>query len=189
MPKVTKLKIDGAWTFESDVFTDDRGFFREWFKPDFFKAETGVDFLPQQANLSQSDKGVLRGIHFSLAKAGQAKWITCTSGRILDVVVDIRPGSKTFRQWEAIELEATSTKSIFISSGLGHAFLSLEDKSAVTYLLSSPYSPKEEFEINPFDSEIGIDWPDLKFALSKKDAAAPSLSEFLAGLTPSARPD
>lgn len=184
MANFSPLKISGAWLIDSQVHSDERGLFREWFKFREFKDATGIDFTPAQANLSRSAKGVIRGIHFSRARAGQAKLVTCASGRVLDVVVDIRPDSPTFMSWEAVELAPNSGKSLFIASGLGHAFLALEEESVVTYLLSSPYSPADEFEINPLDPEIGIDWPTSNLSLSKKDAAAPTLRAFLAGLAP-----
>ena len=189
MANFVPMKIAGAWIIDSQVYGDERGFFREWFQSEVFENETGLKFAPVQANLSRSAKGVVRGIHFSRAHAGQSKLVTCANGRVLDVVVDIRPDSPTFKSWEAIELDPSSGRSVFIGHGLGHAFLALEDESVVTYLLSSPYSPTEEFEVNPFDEEIGIKWPASNLSLSKKDAAAPTLSAFLAGLAPINRLD
>ena len=97
--KLTPLDIDGVWLAESPVWSDNRGFFREWFKCEDVKAATGIDFSIQQANISQSQRGVIRGIHYSLAPQGQAKWITCVQGSILDVVVDIRPKSPTYKKY------------------------------------------------------------------------------------------
>jgi dTDP-4-dehydrorhamnose 3,5-epimerase len=114
-----------------------------------------------------------------MAPSGQAKWVTCAHGSLWDVVVDIRPNSPTFKRWEALELRAEEGKALFISEGLGHAFLSLEDETVISYLLSTPYSPKEEFAINPQDQEIGINWPKIPLQFSEKDAAAPAVREFL----------
>ena len=180
--ELTPLGIEGAWLAESPVWKDDRGSFREWLKTEDLKSETGRDFGIEQANISLSSKGTLRGIHYSLAPRGQAKWITCVSGSIQDVIVDIRPNSKTFGQWVDVELRGDSGIAVFISEGLGHGFLALEDQSAVAYLISTPYSPDHEFEINPFDQKIGIEWgmdvSDLK--ISDKDRGAPTLAERLA---------
>lgn len=176
---LSPLTIDGAWIFESPVHGDDRGYFREWFKSAVVKETLGREFLVAQTNLSKSKRGVVRGIHFSTAPVGQAKWITCANGAIWDVVVDIRPSSPTFKQWEAHELRAGDNRSIFISEGLGHAFVSLEDETVISYLLSSPYSPLNEHVINPLDQEINITWPKLSLSFSEKDAAAPSLRDFL----------
>jgi dTDP-4-dehydrorhamnose 3,5-epimerase len=175
--KLTSLGIDGAWLAESPVWRDDRGFFREWFKSEDVKAVTGRDFGIEQANISLSSAGTLRGIHYSIAPRGQAKWITCVSGSIQDVIVDIRPDSKTFGQWVDVELKSDSGKAVLISEGLGHGFLALEDNTAVAYLVSTQFSPTDEFEINPLDENIGIKWGmelnSLK--ISNKDKIAPTL--------------
>ena len=177
--KLTPLGIDGAWLAESPVWSDGRGFFREWFKSEDVKAATGREFGIEQANISLSSAGTLRGIHYSIAPQGQAKWITCVSGSIQDVIVDIRPDSKTFGQWIEVELKGDSGKAVFISEGLGHAFLAIEENTVVAYLVSTPYSPTDEFEINPVDEKIGINWGmDLKLLkISEKDKIAPTLAE------------
>jgi dTDP-4-dehydrorhamnose 3,5-epimerase len=181
--KLTPLGIDGAWLAEAPVWSDDRGFFREWFKSEDVKAATGRDFGIEQANISLSSAGTLRGIHYSLAPRGQAKWITCVSGSIQDVIVDIRPDSKTFGLWIDVELKGDSGRAVLISEGMGHGFLALEDNTAVAYLVTTPFSPTEEFEINPLDGEIGIKWrmglSSLK--MSEKDTNAPALTEQLDG--------
>ena len=180
--KLTPLGIDGAWLAESPVWSDDRGFFREWFKSEDVKAATGREFGIEQANISLSSAGTLRGIHYSIATRGQAKWITCVSGSIQDVIVDIRPDSTTFGQWCDVELEGDSGKAVLISEGLGHGFLALEDNTAVAYLVSTPFSPTYEFEINPLDEKIGINWG-MDFGslkISGKDKIAPTLAERLA---------
>ena len=177
--KLTPLGIDGAWLAESPVWNDERGFFREWFKSEDIKVATGRDFEIVQANVSLSSAGTLRGIHYSIAPRGQAKWITCVSGSIQDVIVDIRPDSKTFGTWIGLELNGNSGQAVFIGEGLGHGFLAFEDNTAVAYLVTTPYSPSQEFEINPLDKNIGIKWGmDLSsLNLSKKDTNAPTLLE------------
>ena len=107
--KISQLVVDGVWLVESPVWNDDRGLFREWFKAAEVKSATGRDFGIEQANISLSSAGTLRGIHYSIAPRGQAKWITCVSGSIQDVIVDIRPESKTFGQWIDVELKGDST--------------------------------------------------------------------------------
>jgi dTDP-4-dehydrorhamnose 3,5-epimerase len=180
--KLTALGIDGAWLAESPVLRDERGYFREWFKSEDAWAATGRDFVIEQANISLSSAGTLRGIHYSIAPRGQAKWITCVSGSIQDVIVDIRPDSKTYGQWIDVDLRGDSGKAVLISQGLGHGFLALEDNTAVAYLVSTPFSPTDEFEINPFDEKIGINWG-MDFGslkISGKDKIAPTLDERLA---------
>jgi dTDP-4-dehydrorhamnose 3,5-epimerase len=176
------LGIEGAWLAESPVWSDDRGFFREWFKSTDVKNATGRDFGIEQANISLSSRGTLRGIHYSIAPRGQAKWITCVSGSIKDVIVDIRTDSKSFGQWIEVELVGNSGKAVFISEGLGHGFVALEDNSAVAYLVSTPFSPLDEFEINPLDEKIGINWglDSSELKISEKDKKAPTLAERLA---------
>jgi dTDP-4-dehydrorhamnose 3,5-epimerase len=180
--EITPLGIEGVWLAESPVWSDYRGFFREWFKSEDIKKVTSRNFEFEQGNLSLSSAGTLRGIHYSIAPRGQAKWITCVSGSIKDVIVDIRPDSKSFGRWIEVELSGVSGKAVFISEGLGHAFLALEDNSAVAYLTSTPFSPTDEFEINPLDEKIGINWGfDLSaLKISDKDKDAPTLAERLA---------
>ena len=175
------LGIEGVWVAESPVWSDDRGFFREWFKSDDVKTATGREFGIEQANISLSSRGTLRGIHYSIAPRGQAKWITCVAGSIKDVIVDIRVESQTFGQWIEVELTGSSGKAVFISEGLGHAFVALEDNTAVAYLVSTPFSPTDELEINPLDEQIGINWGmDLsELKISDKDKKAPTLAERL----------
>jgi dTDP-4-dehydrorhamnose 3,5-epimerase len=177
--ELTPLSIEGVWLANSSVWSDERGFFREWFKSTDLESITNKKFKVEQANISHSAKGTLRGIHYSLAKEGQAKWITCVSGLIKDLILDIRPNSKTFGKWIEVELSGSSGKSVYISEGLGHGFISLADNSTVAYLVSSPFSPTEEFEINPLDPALRINWglplSDLK--ISKKDKNAPTLKE------------
>jgi dTDP-4-dehydrorhamnose 3,5-epimerase len=180
--ELTPLGIDGVWLAESPIWSDDRGFFREWFKSADIIEATGRDFGIEQANISLSSRGTLRGIHYSIAPRGQAKWITCVAGSIKDVIVDIRPKSKSFGKWIEVDLSGSSGHAVLISEGLGHGFVALEDNTVVAYLVSTPFSPTDELEINPLDEKIGIHWgmglSDLK--ISDKDKKAPTLVERLA---------
>ena len=178
------LKIQGAWEITTKHFGDDRGVFLEWFKQPVFADTVGHDFTLAQANCSVSAAGVLRGIHYADVPPGQAKYVTCPSGAILDVVVDLRVGSDTFGQWDAVQLDSVKRNAIYLSEGLGHGFLSLKDASTIMYLCSTPYNPAGEHEVHPLDPAIGIDWPTigidgqaLSFELSAKDQAAPTLAE------------
>lgn len=183
--KFTPLGIEGAWLAESPIWSDERGFFRQWFKSEDVLASTGIDFETQQANISQSQRGVIRGIHYSLAPQGQAKWITCVQGSLLDVVVDIRPNSSTYKKYVVVDLKGNEGRAILIGAGLGHGFLALEDNTIISYLLSSTYSPEFEFEIKPTDADLNINWHleligDVGVVVSPKDAQAPTLAERLA---------
>jgi len=174
---IDKLSIEGAFVVTPRQFADPRGVFLEFFRRDSFVAVAGHSFGLAQANCSVSAKGVMRGIHFALVPPGQAKYVTCMQGSVLDVVVDIRLGSPTFGQWESAVLDTVTRRAVYLSEGLGHVFLSLEDNTTVMYLCSEGYAPDREFGIDPFDPQIGIVWPDIDIALSDKDQRAPSLAE------------
>ena len=180
--KLTPLEINGVWLVESPVWNDIRGSFREWFKSNEILQITGQDFLAVQSNISRSDKGVIRGLHYSLAPKGQAKWVTCVEGSILDVVVDVRRTSPTFGKYLTIGLHGNQGNSLFIEGGLAHGFLALEDKTIVSYILDSPYEPELEYEIQPFDPDLDIDWRlellgGTEVKMSPKDAKAPTLGQ------------
>ena len=179
--------IDGAWTFTPAIHRDDRGCFLEWYRAAELSGELG--YLPEtaQANCSVSRRGVIRGVHFASVPPGQAKYVTCVSGAILDVIVDVRAGSPSFGRWESIRLDDTDRQAVFLSEGLGHAFTAVSDEATVVYLCSAPYAPGREHGVNPLDPEIGIAWPvDTEPVLSGKDAAAPTLEEARrSGLLPS----
>ena len=179
--KVTPLAISGSWLIESPVFPDDRGIFREWFKLEVLK-ENGIPaFEVRQANTSISKKGVIRGIHYSPAINGQSKLVTCTSGSVLDVIVDLRPESITYGDHLEVELSESLGKCVYISSGLGHGFQALENNSVVTYLLDKEYSPNNEFGINPVDLNLNIKWPLLDFHISEKDRTSANFSRINEG--------
>jgi len=153
-----KLAIDGAYITTHRVFPDERGLFREWYKyEEILKIDK--DFSVQQANFSKSKKWVVRGIHYSLAPSGQAKVVTCASGAIVDVLIDLRIGSPTYLKIEYIELTEESGRAIYIPSGVGHGFFVKSDFASVVYLTSSGYSPEHEKAICPTDPELGIKWP------------------------------
>lgn len=182
--KLTPLEIEGAWLAESDVWTDNRGRLNEWFKHKEIFEKTGIDFAALQANISSSKKGVIRGIHFSCAPEGQAKWVSCVAGVILDVVVDTRPSSPTFSKYVSVELKGGDGKAVLIAQGLGHGFISLHDESAVAYLLSSEFNPQYELGFSPLDPTLEINWQTerldgIKVTLSKKDLSAPTLRDLL----------
>jgi dTDP-4-dehydrorhamnose 3,5-epimerase len=174
------LSIEGAWVFTPAIYHDDRGSFLESFRGDELMAVIGYRLEVAQANCSVSRRGVIRGVHFADIPPGQAKYISCLRGAILDVVVDLRVGSPGFGNWEAVRIDDESRRSVFIEEGLGHAFMALTDECTVLYLCSTPYSPGREHGIHPLDRELGISWPgDAVAILSAKDAAAPSLAEAL----------
>lgn len=184
--KVRELAVPGAWELTPRQHADSRGVFYESFTDTSFTAATGHRFDLHQANCSVSAAGVLRGLHFAQVPPSQAKYVTCLHGSVFDVVVDIRVGSPTFGQWDAVVLDDRDRRSIYISEGLGHAFLALQDDSTVMYFCSAGYNPRREHTINPLDPAIGIAWPDVeKLVLSDRDGQAPTLEQVQAqGLLP-----
>jgi dTDP-4-dehydrorhamnose 3,5-epimerase len=173
--KIKALTIPDTMVLTPKQFSDSRGTFFEWFQDSTFFENTGHSFNLSQANCSISQKGVVRGIHYADIPPGQAKYVTCVSGSVLDVLVDLRIGSPTFGKWDSVLLEMNERKVVYLPSGIGHAFMSLEDNTTVVYLCDQRYNPTNEHEIHPLDPTIGIKWPDgIEPLLSDKDAAAPS---------------
>jgi dTDP-4-dehydrorhamnose 3,5-epimerase len=181
-----ELTVPGAWEINPTVHADPRGSFFEWFTDRGFTRFAGHRLDVRQANCSVSNAGVLRGLHFAAVPPGQAKYVTCVRGAVFDVAVDIRVGSPTFGRWDAVLLDDRDRRSIYLSEGLGHAFLALQDDSTVMYLCSTGYDPAREHTVSPTDPALGIDWPfDGDLALSDRDAAAPTLEQAReAGLLP-----
>ncbi len=180
-----ELAVSGAWELTPQQHHDSRGLFFEWFTDREFTALTGHRFDLHQANCSVSSAGVLRGLHFAEAP-GQAKYVSCVSGSVFDVVVDIRVGSPTFGHWDSVLLDTGEHRSVYLSAGLAHGFLALQDNSTVMYLCSAEYNPAREHTVDATDPEIGIDWP-RKHPLvrSERDASAPTLAEVrAAGVLP-----
>lgn len=176
--KAAELSIPGTWLFTPILRPDDRGVFLESFKSDVFVDAIGRRLDLAQMNISVSRGGTVRGIHFADVPPGQAKYVQCFDGRILDVVVDIRVGSPTFGQWDAIELDSEHRQGLFIEEGLGHAFCALSDVATVGYVCSEGYAPTREHGVHPLDPAIGIDWPvEGEIVLSPKDEAAPLLAD------------
>ncbi|MFF8911824.1 dTDP-4-dehydrorhamnose 3,5-epimerase [Streptomyces sp. NPDC015032] len=173
-----QLSIAGAWVHEPKVFPDSRGSFHEWFKASELSEAVGHTLRLAQANFSLSSRGTLRGVHFADVPPSQAKYVTCVRGAVLDVIVDIRVGSPTYKRWEAVRLDNANHHAVYLAEGLGHAFMALTDDTSVVYLCSEGYAPGREHGINPLDPELGIEWPaEIIPLLSDKDAAAPSLAE------------
>jgi dTDP-4-dehydrorhamnose 3,5-epimerase len=180
------LSVDGAWAFTPPIYRDDRGSFHEWFRGGEFAETLGYRLDVAQANCSVSRRGVIRGIHFADVPPGQAKYVSCAAGAILDVVVDLRVGSPTYAAWTAVQLDDENRRTVFLSEGLGHSFMALSEQATVLYLCSTPYAPAREHSVDPLDPDIAIEWPlEIKPILSDQDAAAPSLrSAQSAGLLP-----
>lgn len=182
--RISEMAIPGAWVFTPKIHGDERGSFAETFRAAEFEKATGRPFDLLQANTSVSAAGVLRGIHYTDNPPGQAKYVTCVRGAFLDVVVDLRPASPTFGRWDSVLLDEQDRRSVFLSEGLGHAVLSLADESTLTYLCSLEYSPEFDHDLDAFDPDLAIAWPEvgrdgqpLTYLRSAKDAAAPGLRD------------
>jgi len=130
-----------------------------------------------QNNVSISHKNSIRGIHFSTSVIKQNKLISCLNGQIQDYIVDVRLDSPTFGNFCEIELQSKTATSVYIESGLGHAFVAKTNNCIVSYLLSSEFNPKNEFGINPFDPTLNIDWRVANYNISEKDKKAPNLKD------------
>lgn len=182
------LGIEGAWTFIPQVFRDDRGSFLEAFRGAEFAADLGYGLEVAQVNCSVSRRGTIRGIHYADVPPGQAKYVTCAAGAVLDVVVDVRAGSPSFGTCEAVRLDDQDRRAVFLAEGLGHAFMALTEQATVIYLCSTPYAPGREHGVDPLDPALAIDWPLDGMdgpLLSDKDKNASSLEQaLLAGMLP-----
>ena len=177
--QIRELSIPDSYEITPIIRGDDRGVFLEWYRFDKLSEAIGHPLTLRQANTSVSKKGVVRGIHFADVPLGQAKYVTCTHGAVLDYVIDIRVGSPTFGQWDAVLLDDVDRRAIYISEGLGHAFVALTEGAVVSYLVSDTYNPTGEHGIDPLDEGIGLVFPPEagEPLLSPKDTDAPTLAE------------
>lgn len=185
------MAVPGAWRFTPPVFPDARGLFAAPFQGRHLRAAVGHDLAVAQANTSVSRRGVLRGVHYADVPPGQAKYVHCVAGAVLDVVVDLRVGSATYGRWDAVRLDPTTMSAVYLAEGLGHAFLALEDGTVTSYLCSTPYDPAAEHGVDPLDPALGLPWeqylPREDLVLSDKDRSAPTLAQArAAGALPTA---
>lgn len=176
-----KTEIDGVYIIEPKVFGDHRGFFMEsWSKRDFEKAGLSYDFV-QDNHSSSSTKGTLRGIHFQRGDKSQAKLVRCVKGAVLDVAVDLRPESPTYKKWVAVELSAENKRMLMIPRRFGHGFVTLTDDVEFLYKADNYYAPEADGGIRWNDPEIGVDWGTDTPILSAKDENAPFFSDAVTG--------
>jgi len=170
-----KTTLKDAYIIKPQIFGDNRGFFLESYsKKKFEKEGIGAEFV--QDNHSRSEKkGTLRGLHFQLPPYTQAKLIRVVSGKILDVIVDLRRDSETFRKWEAFELSAENFQILFVPKGFAHGFMTLEDDTEVLYKADNFYKPESEGGIAWNDPDLKINWPLENPILSERDGKWPNL--------------
>ena len=185
--QIRELAVPDSYEITPVQRADDRGLFLEWYRFDLLEERIGHPLTLRQANTSVSKRGVVRGIHFADVPLGQAKYVTVTYGAVLDYVVDIRVGSPTFGTWDSVLLDDVDRRAVYLSEGLGHAFVALTEDATVSYLVSDVYRPQAEHGITPLDPAIGLTFPDEagEPLLSPKDLEAPTLEEAEAqGLLP-----
>jgi len=175
--KVTETKLEGVYIIEPQVFGDSRG----WFMETYSKIKTpqiDCEFVQDNHSFS-AQKGTLRGIHFQKSPMEQAKLLRCTRGAVLDVAVDLRPQSVTFKEWISVELSAENKKQLFIPRGFGHGFITLTEDTEFLYKTDNYYSYEHDCAILWSDPEIGVDWGCDNPVVSEKDGKALLLKEII----------
>ena len=177
--QIRDLSVPNSYEITPVQHGDDRGVFFESYRFDRLAEVIGHPLTLRQANTSVSRKGVVRGIHYADVPLGQAKYVTCLHGAVLDYVVDIRTGSPTFGQWDSVRLDTVDFRSVYLSEGLGHAFIALTEGAVVSYLVSDVYNRDREHGIDPLDETIGLVFPPEagEPLLSEKDLQAPGMAE------------
>ena len=171
-----KTKLEGVYILEPRVFGDERGWFMETYSKIKTPEIVACDFVQDNHSYSK-EKGILRGIHFQNGEHAQAKLVRCIRGAVLDVAVDLRKGSPTYMQWEAVELSAENKKQLFIPRGFGHGFLTLTEDVEFVYKTDNYYNYESDRSIIWNDPDIGVDWGTENPVLSGKDSSAPRLRD------------
>lgn len=181
-----ELTVPGVIEFSPAVYPDARGRFVAPFQAPAFLHATGRRLQVAQSNHSVSQRGVIRGVHFCDVPPGQAKYVYCSRGALLDIAIDVRVGSPAFGRWDAVRLDAETYRAVYLPEGIGHAFIALADDTALTYLCSTGYDPAAQRSVYPLDPALQLPWPpDLEPVLSDKDRAAPTLAQAAqAGILP-----
>lgn len=174
---VIKTDVLDVYILEPKVFGDNRGWFMEsWSKKKMEDAGLFYDFIQDNHSYS-AQKGVLRGLHFQKGEDAQAKLVRCAKGAVLDVAVDMREGSPTYKKWVAVELSAENKRQLLIPRGFLHGFVTLTDEVEFLYKADNLYAPAADRGIRWNDPEIGVDWGIENPILSEKDANSPFLAE------------
>ena len=171
-----KTKLEGVYILEPRVFGDERGWFMETYSKIKTPEIAACDFVQDNHSYSK-EKGILRGIHFQNGEHAQSKLVRCIRGAVLDVAVDLRKGSPTYMQWEAVELSAENKRQLFIPRGFGHGFLTLTEDVEFVYKTDNYYNYESDRSIIWNDPDIGVDWGTENPVLSEKDSSAPRLRD------------
>ena len=172
-----ETKLSGAYVIEIERIEDERGFFaRTWDKDEF--SNRGLDSEFVQFSMSQNKKkGTIRGMHYQAKPHEEIKLVRCTRGKIFDVIIDLRPNSKTFKEWFSIELSENNYRMLYIPNGFAHGFQTLEDNSEIIYEISQKYEPEFSKGIKWDDNTLNIKWPIKGTIISEKDKSLPGFSE------------
>lgn len=165
----TKGRLDGVWQLDLEKRGDDRGFFARVFCAAEFQAHGMETVFPQMNTNYSAARGTLKGLHWQTGEHAEAKLVRCIAGRAYEMLVDMRPGSPTFRQWEAHTLDSAERKLLYLPPGFAHGFLSLEDHTEITYMVSQPYAPGAERGVRFDDPGLKLEWPIPITAVSEKD--------------------
>ncbi|GAB1508207.1 dTDP-4-dehydrorhamnose 3,5-epimerase [Actinophytocola sp. KF-1] len=187
MKAIPVPEIAGAYLFEPTPHVDERGFFCRTFDADVVRS-VGIDpdgFV--QDSVSRSARGVLRGMHLRSGR-GEAKMVRCSHGRVFDVIVDLRPGSPTFRNQKHLELSDDTQVTLYVPAGCAHGFQALTDPADVSYRIDRAHDPAEDVAIAFDDPELAIPWPLPPALMSQRDRQAPSLAAALEGTPDGLRP-
>ena len=169
---IIKTELDGVFIVEPKVHGDHRGWFTESFSAREFAKTCDINFVQDNHSMS-TKKGTLRGLHYQSEPKAQSKLVRCTKGAILDVAVDIRKHSPTFKKWVAVELSAENHRQLFIPKGFAHGFVTLTDNCEIQYKVDEYYAPDCDRSLRYNEPEFAIDWGDIEPILSDKDKNAP----------------
>ena len=173
--KILETRLPGAYVIELELLKDERGFFARTFCRSELQAlnlETDIE----QCSISfNTKKGTLRGLHYQIAPHEEVKIVRCTMGAAFDVIVDLRPGSPTFRHWTGLELSAENRLMVYVPKGFAHGFQTLNDDTELHYQISVAYAPRSARGIRWDDPELAVQWPLLATHISEKDRSYPFL--------------
>ena len=166
---LNKTGFTGVFLIEIEKLNDERGFFARTFDSNFFEENKLVSKFIQSSISHNVQKGTLRGMHYQIDPYAETKLISCTNGKIFDVLIDLRPDSKTFKKWQSIELDSKNYSTLYVPEGIAHGFQTMEDDSVLSYQISNVYKPEYSGGIRWNDPLFNIDWPLKPTIISKKD--------------------
>jgi dTDP-4-dehydrorhamnose 3,5-epimerase len=172
-----ETKLCGAWLIEPAPARDDRGFFARTFCAQEFADRGLATHFVQHSTSYSARRGTLRGMHFQRAPHAEVKVVTCLKGAVWDVIIDLRPGSPSYRTWQGFELTAENRRRLYVPEGFAHGFQSLRDASEVAYLISTFYAPEAAWGVRYDDPTFGIEWPLPFAAISEKDKTWPDFAD------------